>query len=1239
MLRLGSGVYNLRDSEGPGVRPQLTGAEITCSIFFLDDSEHKFFVSKNATGQELMQKVFEFLELTEHDFFGLQFVCVTGSNTVRLKWLDTKKSIKRQMMCPPYHLFFRLKFYVSDPGKLLEEYTRYLVYLQLRKDLLDGRLPCTEDMAIILGGLAAQSELGDFNEEEHGEDYLNNFRLLPAQTKLLNKKICESHRSNKGLYPAEAEFEFLNKAKCLDFYGFDLYEARDGYERPITIGVNSNGVSVFDNGSRVHSFPWATIIKVSFKRKNFLLHIMMTKDNEEQSDTELSFNALTSQNCKMLWKSCIEHHTFFRLAVPPSTSAKSVFHLGSRFRYSGRTEHQTLEESKRVAKPDRQFQRVPLASCLSGDLKENNGDLVDSEALYRTEKTPLTHSTTSGSSIPNSQSSTTDITTGQPLRRSRRMVESVRRRTSSLIRDNIRRRLTQMGEISSSASSILQSFLAMSQNSFKPGDDKVHQRPDEEIFIDLDKEICKNGQTDGPAEDSADGRGSVEASPPVPPDPEAKAPLLQPVRTGDLNLDIKDNIEEEALPNEHQNGLIDAEESLRAASADAIDTEDSIRPQKRYSVIVSTPNLSNRRRENDPLTTSLQSLGLDEFDVTDDESKSQGSKSFVLKKERNQKTPSPANFENKVDGKRRSKVYSNSDDEGMIWHQAVQWTDKEASTSTNPPDHLHQRPRIRNNSTHQNGTPKQHVDHLKNNNPMQHSFVNNNLFLNRPPLPVGRENGSLRRTIQMNETEFPIVHPTSYGFEQRRSITQLPHDPHSQNRVKTMASPQIQVRRQRPSTAIRAPSPQLSHRLQRPASISPPTSSNGDDSSVVIRMNPDSHGRFGFNVTGGADCAHPVIISRIIPGSPAERCYPRLNEGDQVLKINDQDISKWSYCNVVNYIRSVRSFGEMSMTIKPNVYRYGELDDSENQNIIPETPHVSETVPRSDKLAHSLMLLKESLETGVIKKQFEKLYRKKVGLAMDESQTSNNIRKNRYQDVRPYDETRVILEKAPSGDYINASHVNMEILSTGIVNRYIATQGPLPHTSGDFWYMVWEQCSTTIVMLTTTVENGRIKCHQYWPQKKETLEFGQLVITNLGERSDRYCFYRELSVKNKLTREERRVTQMQYTAWPDHGVPENQKHFIDFVGEVRRARNGSLDPIIVHCSAGIGRTGVLILMETAACLIESNEPVYPLDIVKVMRDQRAMLIQTTEQYTFVCECILRSYSDGMLKPLAEYQKR
>uniref|UniRef100_A0AC34QJT7 Uncharacterized protein n=1 Tax=Panagrolaimus sp. JU765 TaxID=591449 RepID=A0AC34QJT7_9BILA len=420
-----------------------------------------------------------------------------------------------------------------------------------------------------------------------------------------------------------------------------------------------------------------------------------------------------------------------------------------------------------------------------------------------------------------------------------------------------------------------------------------------------------------------------------------------------------------------------------------------------------------------------------------------------------------------------------------------------------------------------------------------------------------------------------------------------------------------------------------------------PTSITSEDSTVIVRMTPDHHGRFGFNVSGGYDRDHPVIVSRVVTGSPADKCHPRLNVGDMVLKINGQDISSWSYENVVNCIRSIRNSsnsGEIHLTIKPNVYRCGEFEDSDQSQMVPEVAHVAETVPRSDKLAQSLLLLKESLETGKIVRQFDQLYRKKPGLTMNDSRTNANINKNRYRDVVPYDATRVRLERAPSGDYINANHVNMEIPSSGIVNRYIACQGPLGHTTTDFWYMIWEQGCTTIVMLTTLVEKGRIKCHQYWPSKRDSLDLGNLVITNMSEKMEAHCHYREIALKNKTTREERMVTQMQYTSWPDHGVPENPKHFIDFVGEVRRARNGSLDPIIVHCSAGIGRTGVLILMETASCLIEANEPVYPLDIVRTMRDQRAMLIQTSDQYTFVCESILRAYKENVVRPLAEYQK-
>lgn len=174
-------------------------------------------------------------------------------------------------------MFFRLKFYVSEPAKLIDEYTRYLVYLQLRKDLLDGRLPCNEELAAILGSFAVQAEFGDFTPDDNS--YLKVLRLVPSQPSSLLRRIRELHALRLEQTPSQAQLHFLQKAKCLDFYGFDLYEAKDGCDRPITIGVNANGVSVFDQGARVHTFPWSTIIKLSFKRKNFYLQIMTADEN------------------------------------------------------------------------------------------------------------------------------------------------------------------------------------------------------------------------------------------------------------------------------------------------------------------------------------------------------------------------------------------------------------------------------------------------------------------------------------------------------------------------------------------------------------------------------------------------------------------------------------------------------------------------------------------------------------------------------------------------------------------------------------------------------------------------------------------------------------------------------------------------------------------------------------------------------------------------------------------------
>ncbi|KAK8727855.1 hypothetical protein OTU49_009486 [Cherax quadricarinatus] len=409
-------------------------------------------------------------------------------------------------------------------------------------------------------------------------------------------------------------------------------------------------------------------------------------------------------------------------------------------------------------------------------------------------------------------------------------------------------------------------------------------------------------------------------------------------------------------------------------------------------------------------------------------------------------------------------------------------------------------------------------------------------------------------------------------------------------------------------------------------------------------MKPDEGGKFGFNVKGGADQNLPVLVSRVAPNTPADRCYPRLNEGDQVLLINGRDVSAMTHEQVVNFIRASREChsGELVLTVKQNVYLAEELEEPAFQYVPEALPtSVSVGVPGSQTapLHESMLLLSEGLEAGSLVAQFEQMYRRKPGLTVAEARRPENEKKNRYRDISPYDTTRVILTNAVSGDYINASYVNMEIQGSGIINRYIACQGPLAGTCTDFWQMVWEQQSTLVVMLTTVVEQGRVKCHRYWPRLYETVDFGTLQVTCLKEEETTGFAFREFTLINTQNQDERHITHMQYLAWPDHGVPDDSTEFLNFVAQVRQARTGMVEPTIVHCSAGIGRTGVLILMETAQCLIEANEPVYPLDVVRSMRDQRAMMIQTASQFRFVCEAIERVYSEGLVKPLAEYQQR
>uniref|UniRef100_A0AAY4CNU7 Tyrosine-protein phosphatase n=1 Tax=Denticeps clupeoides TaxID=299321 RepID=A0AAY4CNU7_9TELE len=407
------------------------------------------------------------------------------------------------------------------------------------------------------------------------------------------------------------------------------------------------------------------------------------------------------------------------------------------------------------------------------------------------------------------------------------------------------------------------------------------------------------------------------------------------------------------------------------------------------------------------------------------------------------------------------------------------------------------------------------------------------------------------------------------------------------------------------------------------------------DNLVLIKMRPDENGRFGFNVKGGSDQKMPIIVSRVAPGTPADLCVPRLNEGDQVVLINGRDISDHTHDQVVMFIKASCEdhSGELILLVRPNaIYDVvdEQLDSEPDLQYIPEPLSADPSQLDPDVWRASLQQLKEGLSSGTILTQFDQLYRKRPGMAMSCAKLPQNISKNRYRDISPYDATRVILKGLE--DYINANYINMEVPASGLLNRYIACQGPLPNTCSHFWQMTWEQGSTMVVMLTTQVERGRVKCHQYWPNPSTSSTYGNFQVTCLSEEGNSAYTVREMTLTNIETNEERQITQIQYMAWPDHGVPDDSTDFLNFVDLVRSTRQGKDPPVVVHCSAGIGRTGVLITMETAMCLIECNQPVYPLDIVRTMRDQRAMMIQTPSQYRFVCEAILKVYTEEVVKP-------
>ncbi|XP_036040290.1 band 4.1-like protein 1 isoform X9 [Onychomys torridus] len=321
-----------------------------CRVTLLDASEYECEVEKHGRGQVLFDLVCEHLNLLEKDYFGLTF-CDADSQK---NWLDPSKEIKKQIRSSPWNFAFTVKFYPPDPAQLTEDITRYYLCLQLRADIITGRLPCSFVTHALLGSYAVQAELGDYDAEEHMGNYVSELRFAPNQTRELEERIMELHKTYRGMTPGEAEIHFLENAKKLSMYGVDLHHAKDSEGIDIMLGVCANGLLIYRDRLRINRFAWPKILKISYKRSNF--YIKIRPGEYEQFESTIGFKLPNHRSAKRLWKVCIEHHTFFRL-VSPEPPPKGFLVMGSKFRYSGRTQAQTRQASALIDRPAPFFER------------------------------------------------------------------------------------------------------------------------------------------------------------------------------------------------------------------------------------------------------------------------------------------------------------------------------------------------------------------------------------------------------------------------------------------------------------------------------------------------------------------------------------------------------------------------------------------------------------------------------------------------------------------------------------------------------------------------------------------------------------------------------------------------------------------------------------------------------------------------------------------------------------------
>ncbi|CAK7311629.1 Tyrosine-protein phosphatase non-receptor type 14 [Vulpes lagopus] len=1210
-------------------------------IRLLDSNVIECTLSVESTGQECLEAVAQRLELRETHYFGLWFL----SKSQQARWVELEKPLKKHLdkFANEPLLFFGVMFYVPNVSWLQQEATRYQYYLQVKKDVLEGRLRCTLEQVIRLAGLAVQADFGDYNQFD-SQDFLREYVLFPMDLALeeavleeLTQKVAQEHKAHSGILPAEAELMYINEVERLDGFGQEIFSVKvaspglsflqlsqngsgsqiasddrqqarttwlpyayvasvgkssgreDNHGNSVHLGIFFMGIFVRNRiGRQAVIYRWNDIGNITHNKSTILVELI----NKEETAL---FHTDDIENAKYISRLFATRHKFYKQNKICTEQSNSPPPIRRQPTWS------------RSSLPRQQPYILPPMHVQCGEHYSETHTSQDSifhgneEALYYNSHNSLDLNYLNGT-----------VTNGSVC-----SVHSVNSLSCS------------------------QSFIQaspVSSNLSIPGSDIMR------------------------ADYIPSHRHSAIIVPSYRPTPDYETVMRQ-MKRGVLHADSQSqSLRNLNIINTHAynqpEDLVYSQPEMRerhpytvpygpqggyghklVSPSDQINPKNSSVPSKpgasAISHTVSTPELANMQLQGTQNYSTAHML-----------------KNYLFRPPPPYPRPRPATSTPDLASHRHKYVSGSSPD---LVTRKVQLSVKTFQEDSSPVVHqsLQEVSEPLTATKHHGAVNKRHSLEVMS------SMVRGMeaMTLKSLNIPMARRN-TLRE--QGPPEEVPGSHeahqlPHYHHKKTFSDATMLIHSSESEEEEEEVPGsvPQIPVLREKMGYSA-----QLQAALARIPNKPPPeypgprkSVSNGALRQDQVSL-PPAMARARVLRHGPAKAISVSRADQLAVAGPS--LGPSISEPDltsvkeRVKKepVKERPVSEMFSLedSIVEREMALRNLEKQKMASLEAQKRPLMLAALNGLSVArvsgrEENRADATRVPMDERFR----TLKKKLEEGMVFTEYEQIPKKKANGIFSTAALPENAERSRIREVVPYEENRVELipTKENNTGYINASHI--KVVVGGAEWHYIATQGPLPHTCHDFWQMVWEQGANVIAMVTAEEEGGRTKSHRYWPKlgsKHSSATYGKFKVTTKF-RTDSGCYATTgLKVKHLLSGQERTVWHLQYTDWPDHGCPEDVQGFLSYLEEiqsVRRHTNSMLEgprnlhpPIIVHCSAGVGRTGVVILSELMIYCLEHNEKVEVPMMLRLLREQRMFMIQTITQYKFVYQVLIQFLQNSRL---------